>query len=101
MNPGFESGDLSGWATWPGDDPKVSIVTDVVASGANAAKISGGTGAVYKVASNEVNFVPGTFYCFVADVMNSAYDPLQEGQSVYFAGKVTTPSGEVYPSGHG
>lgn len=25
VNPGFESGDLSGW-TWPGDDPKVSIV---------------------------------------------------------------------------
>jgi len=96
VNPGFETGDLSGWAVWPGDDPKVTIVSDVVASGENAAKISGGTGAVYKVASSEVNFIPGTFYCIVADVINPAADPLQEGQSVYLASKVATSAGDEW-----
>jgi hypothetical protein len=95
-NPGFETGDLSGWNMWPGDDPKISIVTDAVSSGENAAKVAGGTGAFYKVVTNEVTLVPGIFYCFVAEVMIPSGDALQAGQSVYLASKVTTPSGETW-----
>ena len=95
-NPGFETGDLNGWNMWPGDDPKVSIVSDRVSSGVNAAKISGGTGAFYKILTSEVNLVPGTFYCFVAKVLNPSAAPLQEGQSVYLASKAVTPGGDVW-----
>ena len=95
-NPGFETGDLTGWNMWPGDDPKTSIVTDMVSEGENAAKVSGGTGAFYKVVTSEVDLVAGTFYCFVAKVLIPSADALQEGQSVYIASKVTTPSGDVW-----
>ncbi len=96
VNPGFETGDLSGWTMWPGDDPKVSIVTDMVASGANAAKISGGTGAFYKVVTNDVTLAHGTVYVLVAKVLVPSGDALQTGQSVYLAGKAVTPSGDVW-----
>ena len=95
-NAGFEAGDVSGWNMWPGDDPKVEIVTDPVAVGTNAAKISGGTGAVYKMVNDEAEMVPGKFYCVVAKVLNPSADPLQDGQSVYVAGKAMTPSGDVW-----
>ncbi|NQT25314.1 T9SS type A sorting domain-containing protein [candidate division KSB1 bacterium] len=97
-NPGFEAGDASGWNMWPGDDPKVSIVTDMVSEGVNAAKISGGSGAVYKMVSGEVDIVVGTFYCIVADVLIPSADPLQEGQSVYLAGKAEGSATEWFES---
>jgi len=97
-NPGFEAGDASGWNMWPGDDPKVSIVTDMVSEGVNAAKISGASGAVYKMVSSEVDIVAGTFYCIVADVLIPSADPLQEGQSVYLAGKAEGSATEWFES---
>lgn len=96
VNAGFETGDLSGWNLWPGDDPKVSIVADMVASGDNAAKISGGTGAFYKIVTNDVTLAHGTVYVLAAKALLPSGDALQEGQSVYLAGKAITPAGEVW-----
>lgn len=99
-NPGFEAGDVSGWNMWPGDDPKVSIVTDMVSEGSNAAKISGGTGAVYKMVTDEAEMIPGKFYCVVAKVLNPSAEPLADGQSIYLAGKAMTPDGDVWFNSH-
>jgi len=96
INPGFETGDLSGWNIGPGEVPKVDIVTDAVSSGENAAKISGGSGNFYKVVSSEVELVPETFYCIVANVLIPSADVLQEGQRLFLASKVKTPSAEEW-----
>lgn len=68
----------------------------MVSSGVNAAKISGGTGSFYKVVTNEVTLAHGTVYVLVAQVLLPSSDALQEGQSVYLAGKAVTPSGDVW-----
>jgi hypothetical protein len=97
INPGFETGDKNGWNEWSdGAGLKVEIVSDAAHSGANAARISGESGSFYKVVSDEITLVPGTFYCFVAEVYVPSTDPLQEGQSIYLASKVTNSSGEVW-----
>ncbi len=95
-NPGFESGDLSGWNTWPEDNSGISVVTDMAAEGDNAAKVSGGSIALYKVVSSEVDIVNGAFYCCVVKVMASPDDPLQDGQNLYLASKAVTPGGDVW-----
>jgi hypothetical protein len=97
-NTGFETGDLTGWNMGSGDDLKVSIVTDMTSEGVNAVKISGGSGRIYKIVSNEVEIVAGTFYCIVADVLIPSADPLQEGQSFHLAGKAEGSSTEWFES---
>lgn len=96
-NPDFETGDKSGWTEWSeGGGLQVEIVSDATHSGDNAAKISGETGSFYKTISDEVTLVPGAFYCCVAEVYIPSTDPLQDGQSVHLAGKVTTDSEEIW-----
>ncbi|MBN1480829.1 T9SS type A sorting domain-containing protein [candidate division KSB1 bacterium] len=98
INPGFEAGDKSGWFEWSeGGDFIVEIVSDITHSGNNAARISGESGAFYKSITDELlPMVPGTFYCFVAETFISLDDPLQEGQNLYLASKITTSSGEEW-----
>lgn len=97
VNPGFEAGDKTGWNEWSeGSGFKVDIVSEVTHSGDKAARISGESGAFYKIISDELTLVPGTFYCFVAEVFSSSDDPLQEGQTLYIASKITTSAGEQW-----
>jgi len=76
-NPGFESGDLSGWSLWPTSGTEQSVTTDAAHAGENALKMLGPSVAVYQTMPPPV---VGQAYIASGHVMMPLTDPLQEGQ---------------------